>query len=79
MRFYENPYGGPEFIFSGSKKNAIAKARKFFRTRMRNVAAGFYDEDGVFHPIRASYDYSARRAGEGSRKSRKSKKRGKRR
>jgi hypothetical protein len=31
---------------------------------VRNVAAGFVDDDGVFHPIRASYDYSAKRAGE---------------
>lgn len=33
-----------------------------------NVAAGFYDEDGYFHPIRASYDYSPKRAGEGRKK-----------
>ena len=32
--------------------------------RRRNVAAGFYDEEGIFHPIRASYDYSRKRAGE---------------
>lgn len=32
--------------------------------RRRNIAAGFYDEDGYFHPIRASYDYSRKRAGE---------------
>jgi hypothetical protein len=29
------------------------------------VAAGFVDEEGIFHPIRASFDYSAKRAGEG--------------
>ena len=35
------------------------------RRRRRNIAAGFYDEfSGVFHPIRASYDYSRPRAGE---------------
>ena len=33
--------------------------------RMKNVAAGFMDEDGIFHPIRASFDYSPSRAGEG--------------
>lgn len=33
-------------------------------TPRQNVAAGFYDEDGGFHPIRASFDYSAKRAGE---------------
>lgn len=31
---------------------------------VRNIAAGFVDEDGQFHPIRASWDYSASRAGE---------------
>lgn len=31
------------------------------KRRRRNVAAGFYDEDGIFHPIRASYDYSESR------------------
>ncbi|HLJ17978.1 MAG TPA: hypothetical protein VKV15_26005 [Bryobacteraceae bacterium] len=67
MRFYTNPYNGPEIIFTGKKKNAIQKARKFFR-QFKNVAAGFYDDLGVFHPIRASYDYSAKRAHEGGRK-----------
>ncbi len=78
MRFYTNPYGGPEVIFRGSRKNAISKARKFFR-QFKNVAAGFYDDLGVFHPIRASYDYDAKRAGEGSsRRSKKSRKKRKR-
>lgn len=36
-------------------------------TRKKNVAAGFHDEDGIFHPIRASYDYDAKRTGESSR------------
>lgn len=51
------------------------------RGRRRNVAAGFYDEDGYFHPIRASYDYSRSRAGEPplKRKSKKKKRRAKRR
>lgn len=34
------------------------------RSKRKNVAAGFYDEDGYFHPLRASFDYSASRAGE---------------
>lgn len=29
-----------------------------------NIAAGFVDEDGIFHPIRSSFDYSRERAGE---------------
>ena len=37
-------------------------------SRRRNVAAGYLDEEGIFHPLRASYDYSASRAGEGGRK-----------
>ena len=32
--------------------------------KRKNVAAGFVDEDGVFHPIRASYDYKPTRAGD---------------
>jgi hypothetical protein len=32
--------------------------------KKRNIAMGFWD-GGVFHPIRASKDYSASRAGEG--------------
>jgi len=43
-----------------------ATARKLQnpKPKRRNVAAGFYDEDGYFHPIRASYDYNAGRVGE---------------
>lgn len=42
--------------------------------RRRNVAAGFYEEEtGIFHPIRASYDYSRRAAGEKPVKKRKAK------
>ena len=40
--------------------------------RRGNVAAGFVDEDGQFHPIRASFDYNAKRAGEGGSTRRKS-------
>ena len=42
---------------------------------MRNVAAGFYDEDGYFHPIRASYDYDPSRVGERAKKKKPAKKR----
>jgi hypothetical protein len=31
---------------------------------LRNVAAGFYDEEGIFHPMRASHDYDPSRVGE---------------
>ena len=36
--------------------------------KRRNIAAGFYDEDGYFHPIRASYDYSPGHGGDKARK-----------
>lgn len=32
--------------------------------KRRNVAQGFYDGNGVFHPIRASHDYDGKTAGE---------------
>jgi hypothetical protein len=47
--------------------------------RVKNVAAGFVDEEGIFHPIRASYDYKAKRAGEKVKKARKTKAKGKKR
>lgn len=35
------------------------------RGRRRNVAAGWVEEEtGIFHPIRASWDYDPRRSGE---------------
>jgi len=42
------------------------------KPRRRNVAAGFYDDEGIFHPIRASYDYKRSAAGEKPKKRRKS-------
>jgi hypothetical protein len=32
--------------------------------RVKNIAAGYYDGNGVFHPIRASEDYDPDRVGE---------------
>lgn len=55
----QNPVGSATF-FGKSYKKALSAGRRF----LKNIAAGFYDEDGVFHPIRASYDYSSSRAGE---------------
>ena len=37
----------------------------------RNVAAGFVDEDGTFHPIRSSFDYDPSRVGERAKKRKK--------
>ena len=45
----------------------------------RNIAAGFYDEEGIFHPIRSSYDYQPRRAGERVKRKKKPAKRRRRR
>lgn len=42
------------------------------KRRRRNIAAGYYDEDGVFRPIRASYDYDPKRVGERRRRRSKS-------
>jgi hypothetical protein len=44
------------------------------RRRMKNVAQGFYDNYGVFHPIRASKDYDESRVGGKRRKKSKKKK-----
>ena len=50
-------------IFRGLKKSgALAKVRN--PIKVKNVAAGFYDSMGIFHPIRASFDYSASRVSE---------------
>lgn len=59
--------------FGGKRRQANAKTRRRpmrvnRKRHKRNVAAGFYDEDGYFHPIRASYDYSRSRAGESGRR-----------
>ena len=45
-------------------KAARAKANRFRRNHLKNVAMGFTDATG-FHPIRASHDCSSGRAGEG--------------
>lgn len=58
--------GNPKakFSFFGKTKSAAkANARAYFR-KARNIMAGFYDEDGEFHPIRASSDYDPSRAGD---------------
>ena len=52
--------------------------------KLKNIAAGYWehDDDGnpsVFHPIRASYDYNSKRAGESGSGKRKSKAKGQKR
>jgi len=41
----------------------MANGRHFIKKHMKNIEQGFW-EGGIFHPIRGSSDYSARRAGE---------------
>ncbi len=50
-----------------TKKAKTSKAKKAKRTRGGGSVAGFVDMDGIFHPIRGSAGYSAKRAGERSR------------
>lgn len=57
-----------------AQKAALRRSRAARRVnprRRRNIAAGFHDEDGYFHPIRASHDYSPQRAGEKRKRKRK--------
>lgn len=61
--------GGKE-VQARSMREALKKALKANR-RKRNVAAGYVDQGGVFHPIRASFDYSAKKAGEAKKKTKK--------
>ncbi len=48
--------------FFGKTAQAVKSAAKAFVKK--NIAEGFWD-GGIFHPIRASSDYSRGRAGEG--------------
>lgn len=57
VRFNEN--GSVSMDVPG---RAVNRGRRTNRRR-RNIAAGFWDDSG-FHPIRASFDYSRKRAGE---------------
>jgi hypothetical protein len=43
----------------------------------RNIAEGFHDSKGVFHPIRASADYDPSRGGDATRKGKKKAKKAK--
>lgn len=40
---------------------------------LHNIAAGFHDEEGIFHPIRSSFDYDPSRVGEVTRAKKKKK------
>jgi len=45
--------------------------------KIQNIAQGFFDSNGVFHPIRASGDYDSSRVGESKKKKKPTKKRAK--
>lgn len=51
--------------FGKSLKQAVARNRRAMGdiARKRNIEMGYWD-GGIFHPIRASSDYSGARAGE---------------
>ena len=74
----QNPVGSATFLGKSYKK-ALAAGRRY----LRNIAAGFYDSEGIFHPIRASHDYqpylAGEKAGRRSRPKRKAKRKAKRR
>ena len=59
--------GAYKVVKNSGKRRRPSKLKGWAHVQ-RNVAAGFYDEDGYFHPIRASYDYSSKRAGESRKK-----------
>ena len=42
--------------------------------KIRNIAQGFFDQSGTFHPIRASEDYDSSRVGESKKKKKPTKK-----
>jgi len=58
-RFRRNLIGEELMILGNPRRKRGIRAR-------RNIAKGFHDSSGKFHPIRASFDYSPSRAGESS-------------
>jgi hypothetical protein len=46
---------------------------RFVAATRKNVAAGFHDEEGIFHPIRKSFDYDPARGGDARKRVRKRK------
>jgi hypothetical protein len=48
-------------FFGKTKSAALANAKNYFR-KTRNVAAGFYDDQGVFHPIEVTTGHGPKRS-----------------
>jgi hypothetical protein len=51
-----------------SARAGTLRGGRFTPAKRRNIAAGFHDEEGIFHPIRASYDYDSSRGDDRPRK-----------
>lgn len=51
-----------------SARAGTLRGGRFIPAKRKNVAAGFHDDEGIFHPIRASYDYDPSRGGDKARK-----------
>lgn len=51
-----------------SARAGTLRGGRFTPAARRNIAAGFHDDEGIFHPIRASYDYDPSRGGDRPRK-----------
>lgn len=64
IRKAPKPYSKYKGEIYAEEIGSMSNSRRRNSRRRRNVAAGFVDEEGYFHPIRASYDYSRKRAGE---------------
>lgn len=57
-----------------SARAGTLRGGRFTPAKRRNIAAGFHDEEGIFHPIRASFDYDPSRGGDRPRKGKRKKK-----
>lgn len=56
-----------------SARAGTLRGGRFVPAKRKNIAAGFHDEEGIFHPIRASFDYSPSRGGDKPRKGKRKK------
>lgn len=51
-----------------SARAGTLRGGRFIPAKRKNIAAGFHDEEGIFHPIGASFDYDPSRGGDKPRK-----------
>jgi len=57
-----------------SARAGTLRGGRFIPAKRKNIAAGFHDDEGIFHPIRASFDYDPSRGGDRPRKGKRKKK-----